>query len=93
MELPIPDKIRIGAIEYDVQMCTEREIPTCGEHTPYYSSIRLDGSVNHDLVQAVFLHEIIEAINHHHELKMDHSQMTSMGFALAQVIRDLKEEE
>ncbi len=91
MELPIPDKIRIGAIEYDVQMCNEKEIATVGIHTPYYSSIRLDGSINHDLMQVVFLHEIIEAINHQHELKLDHSQMSSLGSALAQVIRDLPE--
>lgn len=91
MELPIPDKVRIGAIEYDVQMCSEKEIEHCGTHTPYYCQIRLDGSVNHDLTQSVFLHEIIEAINHHHELRLEHSQMTSLGFALAQVIRDLPE--
>ena len=93
MRLWIPEKLRIGPIEYDVQMCNEKEIEHAGTHTPYYCSIRLDGSVNHDLMQAVFLHEIIEAINHHHELKMEHSQMTSLGFALAQVIRDLPEEE
>jgi hypothetical protein len=93
MELSIPEKIRIGPIEYDVQMCNEKEIEHVGTHTPYYSQIRLDGSVNHDLAQTVFLHEIIEAINHHHELKMEHSQMSSLGFALAQVIKDLPEGE
>ena len=90
MELPISDKLRVGAIEYEVQMCSEKELTTCGTHTPYYSLIQLDGSMNHDLVQAVFLHEIIEAINHQHELKLDHSQISSLGHALAQVIRDLK---
>ncbi len=89
MELPIPNKVRIGAIEYDVQMCGEKEIEHAGIHSPYYCQIRLDGSINHDLVQTVFLHEIIEAINHHHELGLNHSQMSSLGFVLAQVIRDL----
>ena len=92
MELPIPDKVCIGAIEYDVQMCNEKEIDAVGTHAAYYSSIRLDGSVNHDVTQAAFLHEILEAINHHHELRLEHSQITSLGFALAQVIRDLPEE-
>ena len=91
MELPIPDKVRIGAIEYDVQICNEREIEVAGTHSAYYSQIRLDGAMNHDLVQTAFLHEIIEAINHNHELKLEHSQMASLCHALAQVIRDLPE--
>lgn len=91
MELPIPDEIRIGPFDIKVKMVQEEDSATSGEALPYYNLIRIDGSRNMPMVQETFIHEIIEMLNHHMEIKLKHPQIASLSFGLAQVIRDLPE--
>lgn len=90
MELPIPDKIRIGPYDVEIQIGEETlTAPASGEALPYYNLIKLDGSRTIPMIQETYIHEILEMLNHHMEIKLEHSQISNLSYGLAQVIRDL----
>ncbi len=91
MKLPIPDKFRLGPFDVRVKWYSPEELKDLGSFVPYKSLIQMDNDISEDREQELFLHEIMEAINHHYEVGLEHKQITVIAVAIAQVIRDLEE--
>ena len=89
MKLNIPGSIRIGPFDIKVRMLDEKLMESTGEYLPYFKEMHLDETRPEDVTQETFVHEVIEAINRHYEVGLEHKQITVLGMALSQVIRDL----
>jgi len=50
--------------------------------------IRLSDDLGEDMRDSTLLHEIIEALNYHLELKLEHNQITSLEAGLYQTLKD-----
>ncbi len=91
MRIPIPEKFQLGSFDIHVKMVSADEILTVGEYRGYSQTIRIDREMNENLLQGVFVHELIEAINDTYELGLEHPKIQVLSMALAQIIRDLPE--
>lgn len=90
MDLKKIKKIKIGGHQYELiakdgTTATEGSIGAC-----YITALKIsiDTAVPQSLQNEVLMHEIIEAINHNHELELEHDQITSLSTALHQVFVD-----
>ena len=92
MRLPIPETFRLGPFDISVEWFRMEEIGDIGHYTPASNSIRISKELLDEQKKETFLHEIIEAIDYHYELKLEHSNIMTLAMVLAQVIRDLPKE-
>ncbi len=91
--MKIPDKVLIGGHEYPVEVIDgDTRFLNSGELNTWTQEIRINTSDGHpEGAQAeAFLHEIIEAINHDNELKLEHRNISVLGTQLFAVIRNNK---
>lgn len=89
--MKIPDKILIGGHQYPVEVTQgDSRFFHAGDLNTWTQEIRINTSDNHpESAQAeAFLHEIIEAINHDNELKLEHRNIAVLGTQLFAVIRN-----
>lgn len=90
--MKIPSEIKIGALRVAV-----KEVPLLiserghgGECSFMMQEIRLDPTVPEDKKTEVLLHEIIEAIDGYYDMGLPHYQISTLAFALHQVLADNK---
>ena len=93
MRIAIPEKLRLGPFDVRVKWYKSEELRALGHFVPYVNLIQMDSELSEDVQQELFLHELIEGINHHYELGLEHPKITTLSLVLAQVIRDLPERE
>ena len=91
----IPLRLKILGYDYEVIIEPNRNrdhgIPQSGSCNPYYQKIWIDGDDRpSDGMPSTLLHEILEAINDHLSLKLEHNVIASLESALYQVLKDNK---
>ncbi|HEC65161.1 MAG TPA: hypothetical protein ENI23_07705 [bacterium] len=89
--MDIPKKVLIGGHEYPVEVFNGgARFANAGDLNTWTQEIRINTMDDHpESSQAeAFLHEIIEAINHDNELKLEHRNITILGAQLFAVIRN-----
>lgn len=85
--------IKIGGFGYTVvevdNLARDREClgASCGNNL----HIEIDKDICKDLKGATLLHECIEQLNFIYELDLDHKEITILGNALHQIIKDNKD--
>lgn len=87
----IPSILKIGGHDYTVTKnpaCQIDGLVCCGAHNGSLETIQVN--LNHPLgtQQATLVHEIIEAINWMHELKLEHTAICTLSEVLYQVLKD-----
>jgi len=90
--MEIPQTIKIGGINYTVKFdhLLGAQRRCFAEHHPFTQEIVLAEGQPPEQAGESLLHEIIEAINNHCQLGLEHLQIQVMGFILHQVLRDNK---
>lgn len=86
-------KIKILGHEYDVAFddLPLKENNQSGYFASASSRIHIDNTQSQSRQQECFLHEVIEAINYHLELKLEHPQISALSEALYCVMKENKE--
>lgn len=89
--MKIPKKVLIGGHDYSVNVIQgDIRFLNSGDLNTWTQEIRVNTADNHpESAQAeTFLHEIIEAINHDNELKLEHQNISILSTQLFAVIRN-----
>ena len=88
--MKIPDKIKIGGHDVDVKIVSPADLgpDVGGDFQGQYNLIRISNDSVESCMARTLMHEIVEWISGHHELNMEHSQVTSLAENLFQVLRD-----
>jgi predicted DNA-binding protein len=88
----IPDKVNILGFEYEIRQHDIDENESDSSFLGYcdFSRLRItiDNKSNIQQQNATLLHEIIEAINFHNELKLEHNIIKSLETGLYQVLSE-----
>lgn len=88
----IPKKLKIGGYDIEViienNRTKERGTDFYGSAVCHHNKIFLDGSVHKQIQESTLLHEIIEIINFHYQLKLEHRTITLLETSLYQVLED-----
>ena len=87
----IPKKVLIGGHKYPVDVFSgDTRFINSGELNTWTQEIRINTADNlSESAQAeAFLHEIIEAINHYNELKLEHRNISVLCTQLFAVLRN-----
>ena len=94
MKLPIPETFRLGPYDIKVRMfkSDEEADERVGTYSTRTQILRLEEGLPDATLQEVFIHEILESINRHYELEIDHTKLNTISMTLGQVIRDLKDD-
>lgn len=87
----IPDKLEVLSHIVKVEFVSAAQHEDAGSYSPYHDMINL-----HPLAEGLtessqaetFLHEMIECINTILDLKMNHTQITSVSATLFHIIRN-----
>ena len=86
----IPKMLNITGLEYNVEqkpgLAANRNL--FGEISFMEQVISIDSSLKEDKQHETLLHEIIEALNNHHELELEHHKISTLAVGLFQVLRD-----
>lgn len=61
---------------------------TEGLHHQKTQIIRVDKNLKPNAIEECLMHEIIEALNHRLEIKLEHPQITQISESLYQVLKD-----
>lgn len=82
--------LKILGYDYEVQVIdsTQYNGSNCGFCDSLNNKIRLSDDLSPDMAGSTLLHEILEALNYHLEIKLEHSQLTSIEAGLYQVLKD-----
>jgi hypothetical protein len=90
--MTIPKKIKISGYEYKVIECKNdaRDENRNGWHNSSTYEIGIDPDLPEQVKSSTFLHEIIEAINCHNELGLEHNKVMILENCLYQVLKDNK---
>lgn len=84
------DKIKILGHEYTVEM--NSEIQQDYEQSAQISHAKCVITIGSRLVDSrreeCLMHEIVEALNYHLELRLEHEKITQLGEGLYQVLKD-----
>ncbi len=85
----LPEKIKIGAHEVTVLLQNRKESQEMGYFDIWHSNIgiNIDGTPE-DIQAEVLLHEVLEAVCHFNEIRIEHNQLTAISEGIFQVIRD-----
>jgi len=88
----IPDKLKVGGLELHIEqvagLAANRD--RFGEFSPMEQKISIDISLPESKKEETLMHEIIEVLNSCYELELEHEKITTLGFALYQVLKDNK---
>jgi len=86
----LPDTIRLGGYTYAVKLkaALSRDEGALAHSCGNALEIEIDSTIPEQNQESALLHEIIEQINYRYELKLRHSQITTLETALYQVLRD-----
>lgn len=86
----IPKKLKILGHIYSIELGTDPQLGrgTSGLCCANLLRIELDSSVPESRRDEAFLHEIIEALKFHLELKFEHEDLTALSEGLFTIIRD-----
>ena len=80
--------MKIFAHDYKIPHCDLTDEGNFGECVPEHLEILLEKTLPASIRLEVGAHELIEAFNFHLELRLKHNQITSLGYALAQFLKD-----
>jgi hypothetical protein len=80
--------MNILGFDYEVVFAKMGDIDSLGHVNPKELCIAVSEDVDPQLQISTILHEIIEAINIHMDLKLKHSQITSLEVGLYSVLKD-----
>ncbi len=88
----IPDKIKIGAYDYEIKMVDDLH-KTNGNGNPAtitskHQIIWIDTTQHIQEQESSLIHEILEAIDYHYAIKLDHDKLSVLETALYQVFKD-----
>jgi hypothetical protein len=83
--------IRILGHPYTVEYVDDWQDPLgCAKCESQLLQIKIDGSMPESRIEEALLHEIIEAINYHLEIELEHNKLTAISEVLYGVIKDNK---
>lgn len=86
----IPDKIKVGGFIINVlkkpDLMVERN--HLGEYHSKYQEIHIEQSSTKQQMEETLLHEIMEAINYHYNLSLEHEKLSLIATVLHQVVKD-----
>lgn len=86
----IPNTIKVLGHDYHVVIIDSSETDPYGSMNPSTNTIRLNKNKVQSQIDSTLLHEIIEALNHDLELRLEHNQISSLEAGLYQVLKDNK---
>jgi len=87
--MKIPEKLKIGGHVVDVRIVSSTEMPTkLGQSMEQLNFIRVWDGMPESQTASTLLHEIIEYIDAHYELKLEHPKISTLAQALFQILRD-----
>jgi hypothetical protein len=88
----IPKKLRIAGYDYEVILDEDRNkdhgVSARGSCNAFYQKIWLDGSQPFEGLKTTLLHEILEAVNDHYEMGLNHHTICSLETVLYQVLKE-----
>jgi hypothetical protein len=88
----IPAKLKVGGLELHIEqvsgLAANRD--RFGEFSAMEQRVSIDISLPQGKKEETLMHEIIEALNSYYELELEHDKITTLGFALYQVLKDNK---
>lgn len=88
--MKLPNYLKIGGMTYSVSvdntLAASRRL--FGELRPVTQEIVIASGLTEAQQSETLLHEIIEAINNHCELNLEHNQIQVLGFVLHQVLKE-----
>jgi hypothetical protein len=86
----IPNKLKIGGYNYSVKLDPKliRDNGHQGSQCANGLEILIDPNLPKENQESVMLHEILEAINYHYALNLEHDKIMVLETALYQVIKD-----
>jgi hypothetical protein len=84
----IPDKVKIGGHTWEVKTIHEDEMQD--NAITYFNShtIKINGTKPKSRQESAFIHELIEVINFHYGINMEHQNIEILEETLYQVIID-----
>jgi len=87
----IPEKIKFLGHEYSVeQVCSNQLDGANGESWYKLCKIRIDKDIPQTRKESVLLHEIVECIDAHFDLKLNHTAIECLEEALYLVLKENK---
>lgn len=83
-------ELKILGYDYTISVIdsTQYNGSNCGFCDSAKQHIRLSDDLSQDMRNSTLLHEILEALNYHLELKLEHPQITSLEAGLYQTLKD-----
>jgi hypothetical protein len=84
--LKIPEKVKIGGHNLSIDFSTD--ISNMGEWRSEKQNIKIHKDNCKSQQEETLLHEIMECINYHYELKLPHWQIQVLGTVFYQIIKD-----
>lgn len=84
--MKIPNKLKIGGITYEVKVIDG--LADCGSTQLDKSIILINEGQSDDRKLSAVWHEIIEAINEHNDLNLNHQTIQTLEANIFQVLKD-----
>jgi len=86
----IPDKLKIFGHEYEVVVNDEVKTGNSdyGIFSLKHCKISINSEIAHFQKESTLIHEILEAINAHLRLDLDHKQIFALETGLYQILKD-----
>jgi len=89
--MKIPNKLDVLSHEIKIDFVTSVQHEDAGSYCNYYDTINIHGlkeGISEASQAETFMHELIECINERLDLKMNHTQITSVSANLFHIIRN-----
>lgn len=88
MDIPKRLKVLGHEVEVKYEKNYARDESRTGSSSANSLEILLDPSFSQSVIETTFIHEIIEQLNYHLELHLEHSTISQLEAGLYQVLRD-----
>ena len=91
MKIKIPQNIDIFGHQYKIINRDEKisGVDSFGSHFGRVNRIYIDSKLRGSVRESCFIHELIEAVNWHLQLKLSHEQITGLENGLFQIFKKL----
>lgn len=89
--MTIPKKLKIGGLIYDVILKDRNKecgVSHYGTTDPSLMKIWIHSGISKQQQESTLIYEILEAINHNWELRLEHQQISQLETSLYQVLKD-----
>ena len=90
----LPSTLKIAGYQYnvvyEVHRSRDRGVNNPASCNSRAQTIWIDSDQHREGQESSLIHEIIEALDYHYELKLDHQTIATLETALYQVLRDNK---